>query len=380
VLTGGTVFTSPTQAPLTNAVVVVTDGRISAVGKSGQVAIPAGARVIDCNGQFITAGFQNSHVHFTAPQWWNAAQTPADSLSHMLEQMLTRYGVTTAFETASSFVDNSVALRHRVETGEVRGPRILTVGNALYPADGIPYYLRDSMGPDELSHLLTPASPSDATRDVERNLDAGADGLKLFVVSWMGRGATKPMDVAVATAAAAAAHARHKPVFAHPSNTRGVEIALAAHVDILAHAIEDRRGWNPSYTGQMVAAHMAMIPTLKLFEKDAFLWDILEEVGEFSRAGGQILFGTDVGFLPDFDPATEYILMAAAGLTPMQILASLTTAPAQRFGEGDRRGRVAVGQQGDLVLLRIDPRNTVLAFTRVSKTIRAGRVVYEAQP
>lgn len=379
VLAGGTVFTSPTSAPLVGATVVMRGGHISAVGKSSDVMIPAGARVIDCTGLFVTAGFQNSHVHFTEAKWADAAHAPADTLSRQLEEMLTRYGVTTAFETAS-FVDNSVALRRRIESGEVRGPRILTAGNALYPADGVPYYLRDTMSPAELSRLLAPATAADAVRAVRHNIDAGADALKLFVVSWIGRGATKPMDVALATAAAAAAHERGRLVFAHPSNTRGFEIALASHVDVLAHAVEDRRGWKPSYISDMVAARMAMVPTLKLFEKDSFLWDILDEVGEFSRTGGQVLFGTDVGFLTDYDPRTEYVLMAAAGLTPMQILASLTTAPAARTRESDRRGRVAAGMDADLVVLQVDPRNSVLAFTRVMKTIRGGRVIYEMPP
>ena len=62
----------------------------------------------------------------------------------------------------------------------------------------------------------------------------------------------------------------------------------------------------------------------------------------YAQAGGQILFGTDVGYMTDYDPAEEYRLMARA-LTPMQILASLTTAPAARWKEEARRGRVAGG-------------------------------------
>lgn len=375
-LTGATVFTSPDVPPLANAVILVRDGKIVSVGKAGDVHIPAEMRTIDCKGLFVTAGFQNSHVHFSEPKWVDAAHLPAERLDQQLDEMFTRYGFTTVFETAS-FVDNTVALRKRIESGEVRGPRILTAGNALYPAEGIPFYLRDTMTAEEVARLHAPADPAEAVRDVQRNLDAGADALKLFTSSWIGRGATKPMDPGVASSAAAAAHERGKLVFAHPSNTRGYEIARDAHVDILAHAIEDRRGWKPHYTREMVDAHMAMIPTLVLFEKSRWLWDILDEVGDFSRAGGQILFGTDVGFLTNYDPRTEYMLMAAAGLSPMQVLASLTTAPAERMREAQRRGRIAPGMDADLVLLGADPRNSVLAFTQVKPTIRGGRVLYD---
>jgi hypothetical protein len=49
-------------------------------------------------------------------------------------------------------------------------------------------------------------------------------------------------------------------------------------------------------------------------------------------AGGQVLFGTDVGYVSDYDPTDEYVFMRDAGLSYPRILASLTTAPAERFG------------------------------------------------
>src|SRR3954454_21360057 len=75
-LKGGSLYASPEAAMIPDAVVVVSDGVISAVGKSADVQIPAGARVIDCSGKTIVAGFWNSHVHFTEPVWKNAATAP----------------------------------------------------------------------------------------------------------------------------------------------------------------------------------------------------------------------------------------------------------------------------------------------------------------
>ena len=375
-LVGATVFTSPEAPPLVGGTIIVRDGKIVRVGRMEETPIPSGIRRLDCEGLFVTAAFQNSHVHFTEAKWEGAADLPADSLERQLEEMFTRHGFTTVFETAS-FAENTLALRDRIESGEVRGPRILTAGYALYPFEGVPYYLRDVMTPTDLARLRTPAHAAEATHDVQRNIDAGADALKLFVVSWMGRGKTKPMDLDIATAAVAAAHERGKLVYAHPSTTQGFEIALAAGVDILAHAVEDRRGWKPHYTDEMVARGMAIVPTLMLFDRDRFLWEILAGVGAFARAGGQVLFGTDVGFLPVYDPRDEYVLMAAAGLSPMDVLASLTTAPAARLKEAGQRGRIAPGMDADLVILGADPRYSVLAFTQVKTTIRGGRVLYD---
>jgi adenine deaminase len=74
----------------------------------------------------------------------------------------------------------------------------------------------------------------------------------------------------------------------------------------------------------------------------------------------------------------EYTLMAGAGLSWREVLASLTTAPAERFGEGGRRGRIAPGMDADLVLLDADPGAAPNAFARVVRTLRGGRVVYDA--
>lgn len=68
--------------------------------------------------------------------------------------------------------------------------------------------------------------------------------------------------------------------------------------------------------------------------------------------------------------------MARAGLTPMQILATLTTAPAERFGEASKRGRIAVGMEADLVVLDADPAQDTANFSKVHYTLRHGRVMY----
>lgn len=377
-LIGGTVFTSPVAAPIEDGAIVVIDGRIASVGARNETSVPDDAREIDCSGLFVTAAFQNSHVHFTEEKWLKAAELPAERLEQQLADTFLQHGFTVVFD-AASFAENTLALRARIESGKVRGPRILTAGYALYPHGGIPFYLRDSMTPGDVARLRDPATAAEAIEQVGWNLELGSDALKLFVVSWMGRGATKAMDLNVAKAAAAAAHARGRLVYAHPSNTLGVEIALEAGVDVLAHAVEDRRGWKPHLTAEMVARDVALVPTLMLFDRDRFLWEILDGVGEFARAGGRILFGTDVGFLPVSDPKDEYIWMTAAGLSPMNVLASLTTSPAARFNESGARGRIQPGMEADLVVLGADPRSSVLALTQVKTTIRQGRVLYDGK-
>jgi len=375
VLVGGTIYANPDAAPVLDGVIVVERGRIVAVGARDAVPIPASAKRIDCAGAVIVAGFQNSHVHFTEDHWTDAARQPAAKLTEHLQAMLTRYGFTQAVDTGS-YLSNTAALRRRIERGEVAGPRILTSGTGLFPPDGVPFYLKESLPEGIWKRFPQPRTPDEATRVAQNTLRGGADLIKLFTGSWIARGTVLPMPEPIAAAASAAAHAAGKLVFSHPSDLAGLEVALSAKVDVLAHAVDDTRGLTPDHLRRMKAQNMALIPTLTVLGGKGNLWAILDEVREYSRLGGQILFGTDVGYLTDYDPSREYALMGTAGLSWREILAALTTAPAQRFGEDRRRGRIAPGMDADLVVLAKDPVQDVRAFSDVRLTIRAGRVIY----
>jgi imidazolonepropionase-like amidohydrolase len=375
VLAGGRVIQSPDALPLDDAMVVIVNGRIAAVGSRDRVSIPAGATMIDCTGLVIVAGFQNSHVHFTEEKWADAGTLPASKLTAQLQEMLTRYGFTTVVDTAS-LLANTLAIRRRIETGEIAGPRILTAGLAIYPPNAIPYYVKDVVPPDLLELLPQPATAALAVDAVRENLDRGADIIKLFTGSWVSRQEVVPMPAAIAAAAVTEAHSRGKLVFTHPSNVAGLEVALSSRVDVLAHAIDDPRGLTPDHLKRMKAQGVALVPTVKLLASDGRR-EVLDQIRDYARAGGQILFGTDVGYLPDYDPVREYELMEAAGLTWRQILASLTTDPASRFKEDARRGRLAQDMDADIVVLGADPLHGSRAFADVRYTIRAGRVLYQ---
>lgn len=381
-LVGARIYSSPSDTPIANGVVLVKDGKIMAVGPAEKTHLPADVQRIDCSGRTIVAGLWNSHVHFTEPKWANAAKLPADRLTLQLQEMLTRWGFTSVVDTTSLPADTT-AIRRRIQSGEVAGPRILTAGIALYPAGGIPYYVLESEPPDVIKLLYQPSTPEEAVRDVDEDIAQGADIIKLFVVSWVrknGKPTPFPMRADIVEAATAEAHRKGKLVFAHPSTIEGVQLVLQAHVDVLAHTIEGPEDWTPQLVASLKAENVSLIPTLALFNSPTEInQGILREVKSYADAGGRIMFGTDIGYLTNYaDLAREFDLLQRAGLTFPQILASLTIAPAQRFGFAKTTGRVAKGMDADLVVLDGDPAKDIMAFSRVNMTMRKGRIIYQA--
>lgn len=198
-----------------------------------------------------------------------------------------------------------------------------------------------------------------------------------------------PLDAAKAIVAEA--HRAGKPAFAHPSDFAGLNVAIDSGVDVLAHTTPDNgQFWPPELVARIKAHNMALVPTLTLWRvelaKDKAPQDVIDrfiavaqqQLKAYSDAGGQILFGTDVGYTDAFDTTEEYRLMSAAGLSWQQILTSLTTAPATRFGYA-QKGRIETGMDADITVLSADPATDVKAFAKVAYTLRSGAVIYAAK-
>jgi imidazolonepropionase-like amidohydrolase len=381
-LIGARIYPTPDAKPILNGVVVVANGKIVSVGEAGALRVPKGIQTIDCTGKTLVAGLWNTHVHFMEPKWNHAADLPAGQLTAQLQDMLTRYGFTSVVDTGS-LLQNTLALRSRIRSGEAAGPRILTAGMIIFPENGLPYYLTESLPPDMVAIIAKneAATPADAVRIVDAQLAQGADIVKLYAVTWLRRdGKIEPyaMPLPVVKAATQEAHRKGKLVFAHPSTMEGVELAIDGHVDVLAHTSEEPGEWNGALSARLKAANITLIPTLTLFSRDDQFDSILKEVKSYSDAHGQIMFGTDIGYLTDYPALTkEYDYLQRAGLTFPQILASLTTTPAARLGYAHRTGQVKDGMDADLTLLEGDPAQDVDAFAHVALTIRNGQIIYQ---
>jgi len=373
------IYISPDAAPIEQGTVVVTDGKIAAVGVD--VPVPADAQIVACDHCIVTAGFWNVHVHFTERKWANSDWKPAAVLNAQLADMLTSRGFTTVVDVGSNLRD-TIPIRRRIESGELLGPAIYTAGSAQYPPNGIPFYLKETLPWFILKLLPQPVTPKEAAGVEERNIADGADVLKLFTGSLVERNKVLPMPEINARAAVEVAHRHGQLAFAHPSDLAGVLVARDSGVDVLAHAPSEPQGVDAKLLQTLVDRHMAMAPTLKMFgttvTKDpGFLDPIYAEVRQFHADGGQLLFGTDVGYMTDYSTDDEFRALASSGLDAMDILRMLTVAPAERFGVAQQKGTIAVGKLGDLVVLQGDLAEDVGNFARVRVTVRSGRVVYQ---
>jgi hypothetical protein len=153
VIDGGTLIDGNGGAPVANSVVVVQGNKITAVGRKGQVTVPAGARVINATGKFVLPGLWESQ---TAYAWYFG------------EAML-NYGITSSIDVGT---EAEVAVPHRDAAlhGKDLAPRaftgILRIGSTLNGETG--YEM-------PLNTIRKPKSAEDTREIVRTVLNAGAD-------------------------------------------------------------------------------------------------------------------------------------------------------------------------------------------------------------
>src|SRR3984957_2918322 len=116
VIQGGLLIDGTGRPPIENSVIVIEGDRFKAVGRGGEVAIPAGAQVIDVKGRTVMPGFIDGHCHWEA--FWG--------------ELYLHLGITTCVEIETS-LDGPWALAQKDGTkmGKIRGPRIWPSGQAL---------------------------------------------------------------------------------------------------------------------------------------------------------------------------------------------------------------------------------------------------------
>lgn len=369
-LVGGTIYANPDAEPIVDGIVFIENGKVAAASSA---TVPPNTEVLACNGCTVMAGFNNSHVHFFERKWAHAAQIAPGELMKQLQEFCTRFGFTTVFDLSSPW-HNTRVLRDRIDEGEVPGPKIRTTGQGLMTAASVPpEAVVQQMGWMK-AQAPTVADATAVGAAAKKLAHEGVNGIKLFL---------KAFPVAGIAAAVAEARRAAMPVFVHPTEGADVLAALKAGVDVIAHTTPHSGPWDDSVLSLVKRA--ALTPTLTLWKwyqrhdrasaQEQVIQTAVGQLRDWISAGGAVLFGTDLGAVEP-DPTPEYELMAAAGMSFRQILASLTTVPGERFGRPV--GRIGAGLDADLVVVEGDPAKDIRALARVRYTLRGGKVIYRA--
>ena len=156
---------------LPDRTVLVTGNRIAAIGPRDGVRVPAGAEVVEANGQYLIPGLWDMHVHSVrqpAGAWESGALANADW--HF--PLFLAHGVTGVRNMNDSTADVTLELtrsvRRRLAAGELEGPRLLSCGPCL---DGDPPFG---------TNPVVVRTAEEARRAVDDLADAGADFLKPY--------------------------------------------------------------------------------------------------------------------------------------------------------------------------------------------------------
>lgn len=94
--TGATIIDGTENRPLENATLLITDGRVRAIGPDQTVTIPEGARRIDASGRTIIPGLINAHGHVGDTLGLEGGHYNRNNLLRQL-RLYARYGITTVF-------------------------------------------------------------------------------------------------------------------------------------------------------------------------------------------------------------------------------------------------------------------------------------------
>ncbi|WP_414903105.1 amidohydrolase family protein [Sphingomonas flavalba] len=390
VLTDANVVAIDGGAPIRNAVVVITGGRIVAVGPAGSTAIPADADTISMGGKWLIPGLMNMHVHFglKLPGAEGAAlanetdpQMALRMASNARRSLLS--GVTTVRLIGEEHgVD--FAVRRAIEKGEIIGPRIKTAGEIIVPTGGHGFLEAD--GPYALAHA------------VRAQIKQGADWIKIAISGGIadthGSIAAAPMTDAELSTLIEVAHRNGIKVSAHNGSPIAAKQSLAMGIDCFEHGYH----LTDENLKEMKAKGVWLVPTIvvsqagarefykKIGSPDWYLdrvdstgkdhWAMLQKA---IRLGVNIALGTDqFPFEPNGGTTAtvaEAELYVQAGMTPLQALQAATTQTARMLGIDKEVGRIQPGQYADIVAVDSDPTADISALRTISFVMKSGAVV-----
>jgi imidazolonepropionase-like amidohydrolase len=380
---------------LTNADVWVEDGKIKAVGKD--LKVPTEVKAIDATGDTLFPGLIDSHTHA-----WGDALKEAEI-----------FGVITELDM---FTDVKFMQQTKKQQAEGNGldQADLRSAGSLATAPG-------GHGTEYGLQVPTLTAPAEAQAWVDARIAEGSDYIKIIYDDASAYGGHRPtLSKETMKAVIDAAHRRGKMAVVHIGSQQQARDAIDAGADGLAHLFADSVPV-PDFATLVASHHAFVVPTLTVLEgvsgiasgdsltTDPSLSPYLssdnmtnlkrsfpkfptalsekyaeQTVAQLKAAHVPVLAGTDApnpGTSHGVSIHRELELLVRSGLTPQEALASATSVPAAAFHLDDR-GVVAAGRRADLVLVKGDPTQNILATREIISVWKLGaeddRAAYRA--
>jgi imidazolonepropionase-like amidohydrolase len=391
-------------APVTNAAIVITDDRITAVGPAASVTVPAGAKVLDLGDVTLLPGFIDAHTHIIG-------RTLGDPMADMaVVKDYAGYGAIVGVDNArktlmAGFTSirvvgapnfDDMALRQAIEDGRVPGPRMENAGHAIGITGG--HCDENGFRPGLLKY-----GPEDGVADgvdqvraaVRYQVKSGADVVKMCATG----GVLSEGDAVGATqytyeemkALVDEATKLGRKVAAHAHGTEGIKIAVRAGVSSIEHGsfLDDEGAKMMAQRGTFLVPTMMAGEAVERYARSGVLKGLRAQKALAAAAAMrnaakiavanhvQIALGTDAGVIPHGTNAHEFGLMVEwGGLTPMAALNAGTLNAAKLLGWEARVGSLAAGKLADVVAVPGDPLADIHATERVSFVMKDG-VIYK---
>ena len=387
VLLHATLIDGTGSAPIPDAALVISDGRIAALGPAAKIKVPAGAQVIDLTGKTIIPGIINAHSHIS--------DDPAIKLRHFAQ-----YGITSTIGMGGDGAD-VFKIREDQRHGDIKGARAYTVGHRFE-------FEKDAPTPDI------------ARLKVEDLYKQGVDAVKVVVDNR--RNTQMKLRPEITAAVIDQAHKRRIKAFAHIHDYDDAKLLMDQGIDMLAHQIRDREV-DDAFINEMKAKKVAITSTLvrelssfvyadspawlndpflirfsdparielaktQLKDQQSKLKDLAlnrrdleiasKNFTKMVKAGGvRIGLGTDSGPAPTrFEGFFEHLemeLMVKYGMTPMQVIQAFSKTNSEILGIDKDYGALAKGKMADLVVLDKNPLDDILNTRTVSAVYIGGK-------
>ena len=384
------VFDGTDPVPHSGWQVLVEGDKIVAVGPD--VAVPAGARVMNLPGQTLVPGMIEGHGHlflhpYNETKWDDQVLHEALALRTARAVDAARRTLAAGFTTerdlgteGAGYAD--VGLKAAIDQGIVPGPRMIVTTRAIvakgaYGPKGFEPGIAIPQGAEEASGI------DGVVAAVRGQIAAGADVVKLYGdYRWRPGEDSRPTFSAEEIAAAtAAAHDAGRTVAVHTSTPEGMRRAILAGVDTIEHGY----GGTAQIFQSMAAKNITLCPTLAAADAVARYagWDGRDPVPSSvakSRAAFKLALaahvplcmGGDVGVFAHGDNARELELMVAGGMTPAQAMIAATSGNAKAFGVDGKVGAIKVGLLADLVAVSGNPTRTIGSARKVTLVMIGG--------